>query len=113
MKLNRLILIVFMIASHEVMAGYELDDLKVVNKSHAIDRVAIPNAGNVSSLTNQEAQFDKENLLRCWQKGELIVNESGLELAEGNELSGLEFSKKGRKIRAYQYGETFCMYFES
>lgn len=108
MNLNKLFFIAMLAVSYESMAGYELDKLKLVNRSNAVHGVV---DGGV--IAHQEGMLDNESLLRCWQRGELIVNETDLKLTTGNKTSDLKFSKKDKKIRIYQYGETFCMYFES
>jgi len=57
---------------------------------------------------NQEAQFDKSKLLRCWQRGKLIVAENGWQLI--NQSSDTIMSKGKGRMTVYNFGDTFCMY---
>ena len=45
---------------------------------------------------------------RCWQHGNLIVDESYWKLSESKIKSLL--TKEGKDIFVFEYGETFCMY---
>jgi len=58
---------------------------------------------------NQVAEFDREQLLRCWQEGELISNDLGW--APDNKAdSSASFSSGSKQLLLYQFGETFCIY---
>ena len=52
--------------------------------------------------------FGKENQLRCWQNGDLIVLESGWKPVDPSKGSLL--SSGAKKLHAFDYGETFCIY---
>ena len=62
----------------------------------------------VTNQVNQQAQFDKSRLLRCWQEGELIVAENDWDLID--EKVSAFMVQNGKEMSVYNFGTTFCMY---
>ncbi|MGI9316105.1 MAG: hypothetical protein ACR2QW_02135 [bacterium] len=60
------------------------------------------------SNTGQVTAFSKENQLRCWQAGDLIVLENGWKPVDSGK--GSLMSNGSKRLHAYDYGETFCIY---
>ena len=54
------------------------------------------------------AGFSKDNQLRCWQNGELIVLENDWKAVDPSK--GRLLSNGSKKLHAFDYGETFCIY---
>jgi len=52
--------------------------------------------------------FDKTNQLRCWQHGDLIVLENDWKPVDSGK--GSLMSKGSKRLHAYDYGDTFCIY---
>lgn len=61
-----------------------------------------------SQQQNSGAGFGKENQLRCWQNGDLIVLENDWKPVDPGK--GRLLSNGARKLHAFDYGETFCIY---
>lgn len=69
------------------------------------------NSQNVQAATsaNRVAEFDRDQLLRCWQRGHLITTEGGWKPAQTlNETK--KFVKGNRELLLLEFGETFCIY---
>lgn len=54
------------------------------------------------------AKYSKDNQLRCWQNGDLIVLENDWKPVDSNR--GRLLSSGTKKLHTYDYGETFCIY---
>jgi hypothetical protein len=61
-----------------------------------------------SKQKSDVAVFTKENQLRCWQHGDLIVMENGFTPVEPGK--GRLLRKGSTALHAFDYGETFCIY---
>lgn len=61
------------------------------------------------SAANQVAEFDREQLLRCWQEGQLISNDRGWK-PQNKQSSSVSFNNGSQEMLLYQFGETFCIY---
>ncbi len=61
-----------------------------------------------SQQQNGSAGFSKENQLRCWQNGDLIVLENDWKAVDPGK--GRLLSNGAKKLHAFDYGETFCIY---
>lgn len=63
-----------------------------------------------ASTRNKTKEFsgNKNQLLRCWQYGELIVAENGLS-APGPTGQKI-LSKGGKQLTGFDFGETFCLH---
>ena len=61
-----------------------------------------------SSKSGQTTAFSKENQLRCWQHGFLIVDEKDWKPVDVDK--GRLLKNGSKKLHAYDYGETFCIY---
>lgn len=62
----------------------------------------------VTNEVNQQAQFDKSRLLRCWQEGELIVAENKWDLID--QKTSAFMVQDGKEMSVFNFGTTFCMY---
>ena len=60
------------------------------------------------SKSGQITAFSKENQLRCWQHGDLIVLENDWKPVDAGK--GKLMKSGSKKLHAYDYGETFCIY---
>ncbi len=58
--------------------------------------------------TGKATAFSKENQLRCWQHGDLIVLENDWKPVDSGKGSLMRNGSK--RLHAYDYGETFCIY---
>ena len=54
------------------------------------------------------AKFSKNDQLRCWQNGDLIVLENDWKPVDSNK--GKLLTSGSRKLHTFDYGETFCIY---
>jgi len=61
------------------------------------------------NAANQVAAFDREQLLRCWQKGQLISNDRGWKPLDKKAISA-SFKNGSQDMFLYEFGETFCIY---
>ena len=79
-----------------------------VIKSFSKKSAATKPAALTRNPTLKEAKFDKHNLLRCWQDGELIMAENGWKYSTDKGTTIM--SKGNSSMVAFDYGETFCIY---
>ncbi len=63
---------------------------------------------NSQQSSNGSTVFSKENQLRCWQHGDLIVLENDYKPVDP--AKGRLLSRGGKDLHAFDYGETFCIY---
>ena len=61
------------------------------------------------NAANQVAAFDREQLLRCWQEGQLISNDRGWKPQDSKAIAAT-FKSDTQDMFLYQFGETFCIY---
>ncbi len=61
------------------------------------------------NAANQVAEFDRQQLLRCWQEGQLISNDRGWKPNDKQAISA-SFKNGSQDMFLYEFGETFCIY---
>ncbi|MGH1543142.1 MAG: hypothetical protein ACRBHB_22180 [Arenicella sp.] len=98
----------FLVTTHATFADLKQEpSLKIIGNSKLLAaKNAAPKTETV--FMNKQKVEAKENMLRCWQNGELI-------LAEHNwtntvNANPILINKEKQKIYAFDYGETFCVY---
>ncbi len=106
MKSRILIACVVMALSLQAQAGTELNGKQEVkpdnwNRSVKLQPMTAKQAANVG-------KFSKNNQLRCWQNGDLIVLENDWKPVDSKQ--GRLLSNGSKKLHTYDYGETFCIY---
>ncbi len=80
-------------------SGYNFDNPIVQNNS----------AVQAATSGNRVAEFNRQKQLRCWQKGQLIVTESGWDPSD-KDNSAMSFRKGPQTMSLFEFGETFCIY---
>ncbi len=73
------------------------------NRSVQMKPMSASKSGQVTDFP-----YSSDNQLRCWQKGDLIVLENDWKPVDSGKGSLLRNGSK--RLHAYDYGETFCIY---
>ena len=104
---------IFVIISGHVFAEVQYPGANAAEKTAAARKSAKQQLHQeavvgVTNKVNQQAQFDKSRLLRCWQEGELIVAENEWDLID--QKASAFMVQDGKEMSIYNFGTTFCMY---
>lgn len=102
------ILLVLSSLSYADVSFSEQDVKKVVPKESAANITHHESVVGRSDDINKSADFDKSELIRCWQEGELIVAENGW--LNPNNSGAVILERGNQKMSVWEFGETFCMY---
>jgi len=76
------------------------------NQVKTMPKSKLPTASERNKV--KDFNFNKSQLLRCWQYGELIVAENGY--ANPSSLGQAIVSKGSQKLTGFNFGDTFCLY---
>ena len=91
-------------ATSMAVAEVSLHDSKKAPDTNGVGFAKVLEKKNPEKL---KTMYGKDQF-RCWQYGDLIVDESDWGLTQSKKSSLLK--KKGKDLYTFDYGETFCMY---
>jgi hypothetical protein len=105
-KYFQIVVACMIFGSGVVMAEVELHDSK---------RSPDNGSGMIKALDKKNPERTKtmygKDQFRCWQYGDLIIDESDWQLSQSKKSSLLN-KKGGKGLYMFDYGETFCMYMQ-
>lgn len=103
-KIIQTLLVSTVLISGLATAEVSLHDSRTAPDNGGIEFTKVLEKKNPEKL---KTMYGKDQF-RCWQFGELIVDESDWYLSQSKKSSVL--NKKGKNLYTFDYGETFCMY---